>query len=62
MVYFLCVGINLIKDLTNGSLEGGNIGSTEITLRPSQISGGEFSVDTKTAGYLVFCVSKISGQ
>jgi RNA 3'-terminal phosphate cyclase (ATP) len=43
-------GLNLIKDLTNGSMEGGSIGSTEITLRPGQIGGGEFSVDTKTAG------------
>ncbi|KZS05841.1 RNA 3'-terminal phosphate cyclase-like protein [Daphnia magna] len=52
-------GLNLIKDLTNGSLEGGNIGSTEITLRPSQISGGEFSVDTKTAGSITLIVQAI---
>lgn len=41
----------MIRDVTNGVLEGGAIGSTEITLTPSKIVGGEFSVDTKTAGY-----------
>ena len=47
-------GLNLIKDVTNGTLEGGSIGSTEITLVPGKIAGGVFFVDTKTAGYAIF--------
>jgi RNA 3'-terminal phosphate cyclase len=61
MALFLYIGLNLIKDLTNGSMEGGSIGSTEITLRPGQIGGGEFSVDTKTAGYLYSPVLRLFG-
>ncbi|XP_046439753.1 RNA 3'-terminal phosphate cyclase-like [Daphnia pulex] len=52
-------GLNLIKDLTNGSMEGGSIGSTEITLRPGQIGGGEFSVDTKTAGSITLIIQAV---
>lgn len=50
---WLCflLGLNLIKDLCNGTLEGGSIGSTEVTLFPGKIGGGEFAVDTITAGY-----------
>ena len=33
-------------------MEGGTIGSTEITLTPGQIKGGDYAVDTKTAGYI----------
>ena len=49
--FLLPSGLNLIRDLTNGTLEGGTIGSTEITLTPGQINGGDYAVDTKTAGY-----------
>ncbi|XP_046637601.1 RNA 3'-terminal phosphate cyclase-like [Daphnia pulicaria] len=52
-------GLNLIKDLTNGSMEGGSIGSTEITLRPGPIGGGEFSVDTKTAGSITLIIQAV---
>ena len=45
-------GLRLIRDLTNGRLVGDEIGSTEIELLPKSIGGGEYSVDTKTAGYV----------
>ena len=49
---YAVIGLELIRDLTHGTLEGGTIGSTEITLTPGQINGGDYAVDTKTAGYI----------
>jgi len=43
--------LKLVKDLSNGVLDGDFVGSTEITFVPGDMRGGEFSVDTKTAGY-----------
>lgn len=43
-------GLKLTRDLTNGTLTGDTIGSTEVTLIPGKISGGDYSVDTRTAG------------
>lgn len=42
----------MIRDLCEGQLEGGEIGSTEITFTPGKIKGGTHIADTKTAGYV----------
>lgn len=36
--------------MCNGSLTGAEIGSTSITLKPRDVSGGEYSIDIGTAG------------
>ncbi|XP_070563804.1 RNA 3'-terminal phosphate cyclase-like isoform X2 [Ptychodera flava] len=43
-------GLQLIRDLCNGRLQGDSVGSTEITLTPSKIQSNRFIADTKTAG------------
>ncbi|XP_030310800.1 RNA 3'-terminal phosphate cyclase isoform X3 [Calypte anna] len=43
-------GLEMIRDLCEGKLEGGEIGSTEITFTPGKIKGGTHIADTKTAG------------
>lgn len=43
-------GINLVAELCKGKVEGGNVGSSEITFYPSKLSGGSYVADTKTAG------------
>ncbi|NXN99905.1 RTCA cyclase, partial [Rhinopomastus cyanomelas] len=43
-------GLETVRDLCEGKLEGGEIGSTEITLTPGKIKGGTHLADTKTAG------------
>ncbi|KYO19531.1 RNA 3'-terminal phosphate cyclase [Alligator mississippiensis] len=43
-------GLEMIRDLCEGQLEGGEIGSTEITFTPGKIKGGTHIADTKTAG------------
>lgn len=43
-------GINLLGELCGGKVEGADVGSNEVTLRPREIAGGEFVADTKTAG------------
>ncbi|KAJ7408769.1 RNA 3'-terminal phosphate cyclase [Willisornis vidua] len=40
----------MIRDLCDGKLNGGEIGSTEITFTPGTIKGGTHVADTKTAG------------
>jgi len=47
-------GLNLVRDITNGKLEGAAYGSKEIVFHPGPLSGGEFSADTKSAG--AFCL------
>lgn len=44
------MGIRLARDLSDASLEGGSLGSMEITLKPKVLRGGSFSVDVQTAG------------
>ncbi|KAH9366498.1 hypothetical protein HPB48_018087 [Haemaphysalis longicornis] len=46
-------GITLVKDICGGRLEQAFIGSTEVTLYPGPIRGGDFSADTGTAGSVV---------
>lgn len=43
-------GLQLIRDICGGRLEGGQVGSTEITFYPAQIKSGRFIADTGTAG------------
>ena len=44
-------GLQLLSDLSGGRLQGGTVGSTEITLTPERIRAGNYVADTKTAGY-----------
>ena len=44
------MGLQLLSDMCGGRLEGGHVGSTEITLTPKNIHGGKYTADTKTAG------------
>uniref|UniRef100_A0A8C2LEC8 RNA 3'-terminal phosphate cyclase n=1 Tax=Cricetulus griseus TaxID=10029 RepID=A0A8C2LEC8_CRIGR len=44
-------GLEMVRDLCDGHLEGAEIGSTEITFIPEKIRGGIHTADTKTAGY-----------
>ena len=43
-------GLQLIRDITAGKLEGDKIDSMSITLHPTSIGSGTFTADTKTAG------------
>lgn len=43
-------GLELVRDMCNGNLEGATVGSTEITLTPGKIKGGNHIADTHTAG------------
>ncbi|KAI1891929.1 hypothetical protein AGOR_G00148770 [Albula goreensis] len=43
-------GLELVRDMTGGNLEGAMVGSTEISLTPSKIKGGNHIADTQTAG------------
>lgn len=47
----MCIsGLQLIRDITSGKLNGDKIGSTSVTIHPSSIGSGIFSADTQTAG------------
>ncbi|XP_020608181.1 RNA 3'-terminal phosphate cyclase-like, partial [Orbicella faveolata] len=43
-------GLQLVRHITSGKLNGDKIGSTSVTLLPSSIGSGTFSADTQTAG------------
>lgn len=43
-------GLELLRDMCDGNLEGATVGSTEITLAPGKIRGGNHIADTHTAG------------
>ena len=43
-------GLQLIRDLCNGRLDGAYVESTEISFQPGRMVGGSFMADTKTAG------------
>ncbi|XP_073700624.1 RNA 3'-terminal phosphate cyclase [Garra rufa] len=43
-------GLELVRDMCNGNLEGATVGSCEITLTPGRIKGGNHIADTQTAG------------
>uniref|UniRef100_A0A672QDT8 RNA 3'-terminal phosphate cyclase n=1 Tax=Sinocyclocheilus grahami TaxID=75366 RepID=A0A672QDT8_SINGR len=41
-------GLELVRDMCNGNLEGATVGSSEITLTPGKIKGGNHVADTRT--------------
>src|ERR1700751_2304726 len=43
-------GLMLLENLSEGTLEGGRLQSSTVTLRPTTILHGAFSADTQTAG------------
>ncbi|MBN3317368.1 RTCA cyclase, partial [Atractosteus spatula] len=43
-------GLELVRDLCGGHLEGADVGSTEVMLSSGKIKGGSHVADTKTAG------------
>lgn len=43
-------GLQLVSDLSSGSLQGASIGSTDVSLTPGKIRGGSHTADTQTAG------------
>ena len=43
-------GLQLLRDMSHGHLENGEVGSTEISFFPKTMSGGSYIADTKTAG------------
>lgn len=47
-------GLQLIRDMCKGTLTGGAVQSTEISLEPGTLRSGQFTCDTRTAGYTVF--------
>ena len=55
-------GLQLVKDLCQGALEGASEDSTEIAFHPGELSAGDYVADTKTAGsvYLAFIVMLFS--
>lgn len=44
------LGLQLIRDITSGKLDGDKMGSMSVTLHPTNIGSGTFIADTKTAG------------
>ncbi|CAL4216144.1 unnamed protein product [Meganyctiphanes norvegica] len=52
-------GLLLGRDICNGKLDGGVQGSTEMTLIPGKITGGEHLADTKTAGSVMLLVQAV---
>merc|ERR1712071_59702 len=51
--------LKLMRDLCDATLDGDYVGSTEIVFSPGRIIGGEFSVDTKTAGIITLMIQAI---
>lgn len=43
-------GLQALADISNGTLENGKIGATEIFFRPGKVSGGHYKIDISTAG------------
>lgn len=43
-------GLQLLRDISGGSLTGDEVGSTAVTLHPVSINGGSYLADTRTAG------------
>lgn len=44
------IGLMLVRDMCNGELKNGHIGSTEITFLPGTMSSGTFTSKINTAG------------
>ncbi len=54
-------GLQLVAEVCKGNLQGGKIGSQEISLRPQHISSGYHIGDTKTAGSCML-LAQVSDQ
>ncbi|XP_031574471.1 RNA 3'-terminal phosphate cyclase-like [Actinia tenebrosa] len=49
-------GLQLVRDVCAGRLDGDTVGSTSINLHPSRIISGNFVADTKTAGSICLLI------
>ena len=45
-------GLQLIRDICQGRLQGDAVKSTEIHFQPGYVKAGDFLADTHTAGYV----------
>ncbi|XP_042211371.1 RNA 3'-terminal phosphate cyclase-like [Homarus americanus] len=52
-------GLQIARDACNGKLEGGQIGSCEVSFYPDHISGGRYMADTQTAGSVSLLVQSV---
>ncbi|MPC28420.1 RNA 3'-terminal phosphate cyclase [Portunus trituberculatus] len=52
-------GLQLVRDASKGRLEGGQIGSCEITFYPGTIAGGRYLADTQTAGSVTLLIQAV---
>ncbi|KAK8397539.1 hypothetical protein O3P69_004357 [Scylla paramamosain] len=52
-------GLQLVRDASKGRLEGGQIGSCEITFYPGTIAGGGYLADTQTAGSVTLLIQAV---
>lgn len=43
-------GLELVRDLCSGRLDGATIGSTSVDFHPLKVKSGTFTADTRTAG------------
>ena len=46
------MSLQLIAELCNGRLKGDNPESSDVTFDPGDINGGNYTVDTQTAGWV----------
>ena len=46
----MVMSLQLIAELCNGRLKGDNLESSDVTFDPGDIKGGNYTVDTQTAG------------
>lgn len=47
---YILIGLNLVRDLCKGNLEGASVGSNSIRFHPSKVLAGCYVADTRTAG------------
>ena len=47
------VGLQLVRDICQGHLDGGRVGSSEATLVPCSLTSGTFTADIQTAGLVL---------
>ncbi|KAK3855713.1 hypothetical protein Pcinc_029519 [Petrolisthes cinctipes] len=52
-------GLQLVRDASCGKLEGGQIGSCEISFFPGFMAGGRYKADTQTAGSVTLLVQSV---
>ncbi|XP_045600205.1 RNA 3'-terminal phosphate cyclase isoform X2 [Procambarus clarkii] len=52
-------GLQVVRDACNGQLDGGQIGSCEVSFYPGPISGGRYMADTQTAGSVCLLVQSV---